>query len=136
MKNRLFLMGVAMTAASVLSGCGTGATTATLTGNWAGSTTTTASSVAYQPTTMTTALTQNGTVVTGSATIVSSEATYTSTVAGSFDGTTFHVELSPLDLTKCPYVATLTYANNALTGTGTAYNCSVPATLVMNLSMQ
>jgi hypothetical protein len=137
MKNRLFLLAAVISTLGALSGCGTGtSSTTTLTGNWAGSITTTANSVGYHPATVTTALTQNGTQVTGSANIVSSEASYTSTVAGTFDGTTLHVELSPLDLTKCPYVATLTYANSALTGTGTAYNCSVPATIIINLSMQ
>lgn len=136
MKNRLFLLATVVAILGTFSGCGAGTSSSTLTGNWTGSTTTTLNSVANQPTTMTTSLTQNGTVVTGSATIVSSEATYTSSIAGTFNGTTFYMELSPLDLTQCPYVVTMSYANNVLSGRGTAYNCTVPATVEMVLKPQ
>lgn len=129
MKIRLFLLAGSVATLAALSGCNPAASNASLTGNWAGSTTTTLSAVVNQPTTTTASLIQNGTVITGSMAVISSEASYTSTVVGSFNGTTLNVELSPLDLSGCSYVANLSYANNVLSGLGTAYNCPVTSTM-------
>jgi hypothetical protein len=133
MKNRLCLLAAAIACVGVLSACNPSTANSSLTGNWAGSATTTLNSVTNQPATMTTALSQDGTIVTGTATVVSSEATYTSTIAGTFDGSNLYMQLSPLDLTQCSYIVHMSYANNVLSGRGSVINCTVPATVEMVL---
>jgi hypothetical protein len=132
MKSYLFLL-AAVATLGALSACNPSTANSSLAGSWTGSTTTTLNSVINQPTTMTATLSQDGTVVTGTATIVSSEATYTSTIAGTFDGAKLYMQLSPLDLTQCPYTVTMSYGNNVLSGRGAVFNCTVPATVEMVL---
>lgn len=117
--------------ALALAGCGS-SSDADLSGNWTGTVKTIVGTV-VTPSTAKASLSKNGTIITGNITLDSAAGSSAGTLAGTFNGSTLSTNFSAIDATKCPYSATLTYTDNKLTGIGTSYNCSVNASIEIEL---
>lgn len=131
MKKRLFIAAIVL----ALAGCGGAAGNSDMTGSWEGTGEITSNGV-VTPITLKGTLAQSGSAstVTGSLAAESSSGTSAWTVDGTFNGSALTATLLPSDTTRCTFKVTLLYSDNRLSGTGSAYNCTVSESMEISLT--